>query len=527
MKNNTRLPGSQFLLKCFLALSLAFAFFERLPAQIAFDGYVFEANNRGYLNQVKVAVYQLPDNIMRGEMETGTDGYFFFNLPEGKYRVLAYKDIFFERNDTINLAKEKVFLKMELLRRPGYLFDATIAEVRESPDQIVDAVQGATIEIFNRTTHQPELTIKDDPDAFFNFTFERGNHYTMLIRKEGYLTKRIEVYVNVNGCIVCVDGVRDVSPGVTENLAAGNNQGTLLANIELDRAKINKRIQIQNIYYDYDKWDIRADAAERLDNVVTLMKDNPGISVELGSHTDSRGNDDYNQKLSQRRAAAAVAYIVSEGADSARITARGYGESQLVNRCRNGVECSDEMHQQNRRTELRITGISEKTSWKTLEQIIVAEEQEQAAKGKKPRQKSLSEANTTAQLPELKPSTDDFTQRGEVNAPVPAPRLIKVPGMDESNTEAQVRIIQLPQSFKGCAVELARSETELPANTPAFRGQSTVFRLLENDGKFTYLIANLGPKDAAIAFYKKKIKPVNKTAKLVLYTDGGKTYLPE
>ena len=56
----------------------------------------------------------------------------------------------------------------------------------------------------------------------------------MLIRKEGFLTKRIEVYVNVNGCIVCVDGVRELSPGVTDNLAAGNNEGTLLANIELD-----------------------------------------------------------------------------------------------------------------------------------------------------------------------------------------------------------------------------------------------------------------------------------------------------
>jgi len=511
-----------------LLLLICALFSAKTLAQSLVDGYIFEANNRGYLNQVKVTIFELPDNIVRGETETGLDGHFVFDLPAGTYRVLAYKDIFFEKNDTIKLGKEKVFLKMELRRRPGYLFDATIAEVRESPDQIVDAIQGATIEIFNRTTRQSELTIKDDPDAFFNFTFERGNHYTMLIRKEGFLTKRIEVYVNVNGCIVCVDGVRELSPGVTDNLAAGNNEGTLLANIELDRARIDKRIQIQNIYYDYDKWDIRADAAERLDNVVTLMKDNPGISVELGSHTDSRGNDEYNQVLSQRRAAAAVAYIVSEGVDSTRITARGYGEFQLVNRCRNGVECSEGEHQQNRRTELRITGISEKTSWKSLPQIIEEEALERANKAKSPRQNRFQEANTSVPLPELKPSPDDLTDRGESVAPAPSPHKLpeaKPNAMDEGASD--VRILQLPATFKGCAVELARSEVELPPNHAAFRGQKEIFRLLENDGKFTYLIANLGPKDAATAFFKKKVKPSNKTAKLVLYTEQGKEYLPE
>ena len=514
----------------FLLLVLLNGFFAgKVQAQSIVDGYVFESNNRGYLNQCKITVFELSDNTVAGAMETGPDGHFTFNLPMGTYRVLAYKDIFIEKNDTINLGKEKVFLKMELRRRPGYLFDATLAEVRESPDQIVDAIQGATIEIYNRTMRHPELTIKDNPGAFFNFTFERGNHYTILLRKTGYLAKRIEAYVNVNGCIVCVDGVREVSPGVIDNLAAGNQEGTLLANIELDRAQIDKRIQIQNIYYDYDKWDIRADAAEQLDNVVTLMKDNPGISVELGSHTDSRGNDDYNQKLSQRRAAAAVAYIVSEGVDSTRISARGYGESQLVNRCRNGVECSEEAHQQNRRTELRITGIAEKTIWKTLEQIIETEDLERSSKKKAPRPKHLNEANTSVPLPVLKPAaeTEELTERGEKATPAPAPRPFLEGTPVAGSPESLVRILPLPTSFKGCAVELARSESELPGNYAAFRGQKEVFRLLENDGKFSYLIANLGPKDAATAYFKKKIKPVNKTAKLVLYTESGKEYLSE
>jgi peptidoglycan-associated lipoprotein len=84
------------------------------------------------------------------------------------------------------------------------------------------------------------------------------------------------------------------------------------------------------------------------------LNDNPGISIELSSHTDSRADDHYNDVLSQKRADAAVNYIISHGISSSRITAKGYGERQLVNRCANGVACSEEEHQQNRRTEFKV-----------------------------------------------------------------------------------------------------------------------------------------------------------------------------
>ncbi len=84
------------------------------------------------------------------------------------------------------------------------------------------------------------------------------------------------------------------------------------------------------------------------------MTDNPTIWIELGSHTDSRGKDSYNLTLSQKRAESAVQYIISKGIDKNRITAKGYGETQLVNKCANGINCSDEEHQLNRRTEFKI-----------------------------------------------------------------------------------------------------------------------------------------------------------------------------
>lgn len=131
--------------------------------------------------------------------------------------------------------------------------------------------------------------------------------------------------------------------------------GILEKQLYLDPIAINKPIRLENIYYDFDKADIRADAAIELDKLVKIMQDNPTIWIELGSHTDSRGNDQYNQWLSQRRANSAVQYIIDRGIAKNRITAKGYGESQLLNECTNGVKCTEAEHQLNRRTEFKIT----------------------------------------------------------------------------------------------------------------------------------------------------------------------------
>lgn len=124
---------------------------------------------------------------------------------------------------------------------------------------------------------------------------------------------------------------------------------------ELEEIVVNKTIEIPNIYYDLAKWNIRPDAAIELDKVVEFLRDNPSIKIELGSHTDSRGSSSSNQILSQKRAQSAVDYIVSRGIELDRIVAKGYGESKIKNRCKNGVKCSKEEHQENRRTEIRIT----------------------------------------------------------------------------------------------------------------------------------------------------------------------------
>jgi outer membrane protein OmpA-like peptidoglycan-associated protein len=466
-------------------------------SQSQIDGYVFEKNNRGFLNQANVTLYRLPDNVVSTENLTDADGHFTADLPAGNYRISIRKDLFFDYTDTLELGTEKVFLKAEMERRPGYLFDATIAEARTSPDQIVDAISGARIEIYNRTTKKPELVVLENPTAFFQFTFEQGNHYTMMLRKPGYLAKRIEAYVNVAGCIICVDGVRDLNPGVTDNLTAGNKMGTLLSNIELEKARLDKRITLRNIYYDYDKWDIRKDAAKELDKVVTLLRDNPGMSIELGSHTDSRGRDAYNDTLSQRRAEAAVAYIIEKGIDEERITAKGYGESQLDNRCTNGVKCSEEEHQLNRRTELKITKLDdpliEMARWRSLEEIVREEEFEKELK-------ALEQEQKVIQVPTNNPTPTKSTPKKnlpEANNSVPLPPI--QPVTTPSLTEESGKIVALPTNFSGHKVALGDFATIPYMNDRRLENYEHIWWQKLPSGRIAYFVGDFATKSDASA----------------------------
>jgi outer membrane protein OmpA-like peptidoglycan-associated protein/tetratricopeptide (TPR) repeat protein len=116
----------------------------------------------------------------------------------------------------------------------------------------------------------------------------------------------------------------------------------------------NAVIQLKNIFYDLNKSDIKPKSETELNNLVKLMNDYPDMKIELASHTDCRNTDDYNRALSQRRSESATAYLITKGISKDRIVAKGYGESKLINRCADGVQCSEDEHQINRRTEFTI-----------------------------------------------------------------------------------------------------------------------------------------------------------------------------
>jgi outer membrane protein OmpA-like peptidoglycan-associated protein len=118
----------------------------------------------------------------------------------------------------------------------------------------------------------------------------------------------------------------------------------------------NSQAYLLHIYYDFDQSNIRDESKTDLDRLLKLMQDNPTYLVELASHTDARGSNSYNNRLSQRRAEAVVRWLVDKGVDRARLVPRGYGEGMTANRCKNAVPCTEQEHQMNRRTEFRVLG---------------------------------------------------------------------------------------------------------------------------------------------------------------------------
>lgn len=117
-----------------------------------------------------------------------------------------------------------------------------------------------------------------------------------------------------------------------------------------------KALSLRHIYFDLDKWNIRKDAKVELEKIVEVLTQNPSIKIEIGSHTDSRQSKQYNQALSQRRAKSTMDYLVKRGINKNRLTAKGYGETQLINQCSDGVKCSEAEHQLNRRSTFVIVG---------------------------------------------------------------------------------------------------------------------------------------------------------------------------
>ncbi len=177
----------------------------------------------------------------------------------------------------------------------------------------------------------------EEGGKFGRYNLEEGKDYVLLVEKKGFITKR-EPF--------SMDG-KSIPPIFLNKVLTDT---TYRVTVKLDDLELNKTFTLENIYYDLNKYNIRSDAAVELDKLVQILKDNPSVKIELASHTDARATDAYNNTLSQQRAQSAVNYLISRGIDTERLTAKGYGESQLI--VQNAK--TEEEHQRNRRTEFTV-----------------------------------------------------------------------------------------------------------------------------------------------------------------------------
>lgn len=193
---------------------------------------------------------------------------------------------------------------------------------------------GAKVILIDEQGTEIESTIVDEFGAF-NFKVDCTKPYKVVGSKE-YYKKDTKPFTTTD-----VNGYKMPLELSLEPTGFINRRGLLM-------------VDINPIYFDLDKSDIRIDAAIELEKVVRIMNNYPEIKIVSGSHTDSRASDSYNVSLSDRRAKSTVAWIINRGIDASRITGKGYGETELVNNCTNDVKCSEAEHQLNRRTEFVI-----------------------------------------------------------------------------------------------------------------------------------------------------------------------------
>jgi outer membrane protein OmpA-like peptidoglycan-associated protein len=254
-----------------------------------------------------------------------SSGFFSSNRPGG----LGSDDIYAFRNAKPSVKAIPVIAKAKIspLSMKGFVKDKTSGK----------PLGGAMVFVLNTKTNKVKV-LETGTDGIFTLPAEKDVLYISKAVKPDYMDDCLNFRIMEADTSAIYDVPRPLM---------------------LDKLEVNKSFRVENIYYDLDKWFIREDAKPALDNLVEIMKKYP-ITAELSSHTDSRASNAYNDELSQKRAEAAVRYIVLQGVDPSRLVAKGYGETRLVNKCSDGVSCTEDEHQQNRRTEFKILSIEKR-----------------------------------------------------------------------------------------------------------------------------------------------------------------------
>ena len=190
--------------------------------------------------------------------------------------------------------------------------------------------------IVNGTTNEKVKTLITNPDGSFSVVLPAGETYAFTVSKESYTI---------------------ASESVVTNKKDANTE--INVNFELFPPVVGEEFTLRNIYFDFDKADLRDISVTELNNLVTVMKSHPTMIIELGGHTDTRGDAIYNQMLSEQRAKVARDYLIKKGIDASRIQVKGYGQNKPeisdaeIAQMR-GWKAKNAAHQKNRRTIVKV-----------------------------------------------------------------------------------------------------------------------------------------------------------------------------
>lgn len=262
------------------------------------------------------------------------------------FQLLGSKDGFIQGQQSVKYDNTKMEYNEEVALMPilDYFFSGVVKD-KASKTPIND-VKISITDITKDADFSKENT--DNQGAFktglLPYKYNDKISYEFRFEKSGYVTKTVAL-----SDILALEG----------EIKVNNVLSIDLTKIEVGKTDLNDVIDISPIYFDLNKSDIRPDAAKELDKIVKIMKENPGMVIELGAHTDSRGSAAYNVTLSDKRAKSSAKYIISQGISKDRISGKGYGAKKLkISDAQIAKAKTDEekeaLHQQNRRTEFII-----------------------------------------------------------------------------------------------------------------------------------------------------------------------------
>jgi outer membrane protein OmpA-like peptidoglycan-associated protein len=352
--------------KCVLIFCAFFLLATSSPAQkVMLEGYVFEDGTQNYLSGVNLSFYDDSTGLLISTLTSEKDGYFNLEIDQNKeWRIKASKEFFktavleFESK-----SEKKSFVRMSMSREEGYLLTVDLIQPRDSINGVLKKVYGAELSVVNNTLGIEVVDIPVLTSSIFSVPMVKGNHYTIMIRKENFLKKRIQSYVDIDGCVLCFEGIDRVKLVPNDSVYQSLSMGTLFTDVELLPLFKGQTIDLNKVRFSKGNSLLSLEAKAGLQELAEILEDNPEIVVEIASHSAARGNEEANLKLTQIRADLMVEFLTNDlGIGSDRVFGVGYGGTQVRNRCKRGVNCSDSEHDENRRTVARIIDVESEDS---------------------------------------------------------------------------------------------------------------------------------------------------------------------
>ena len=318
-----------------------------------FDLYFTPLNPRG---DTAVERYPAPVNSDYDDLSMvvdrgGSFGYFTSNRPGGTgsddiYRIDFNLVLVKIKGQVVNKVTGKPVYQADLKFNPSVTYPANTSSDPDGQFEVT-APENSVNEITASKEGYKTETVKSSDNKLLTISLMPEIWLELSIKDVETKESLNDVNINFNGDETITsepDGVirkaltggkgyyiRGTHPGYLDNsitIGAEGEPGIIRATLWMYKAVEGKTFVLENIYYDFDKWDILPQSARELDKLVTILKENPGLKVELASYADSRGSEEYNEGLSEKRSAAAVSYITGKGISADNITAKSYGESR-------------------------------------------------------------------------------------------------------------------------------------------------------------------------------------------------------